>query len=481
MKAITLKTRVIILLSIFTILTTSIFITIQLAHEMKAVDRLIKYKAESVSQSIEDQFNDIMDSELSQEKTETLSKGLNILEKTLQSGAAQEEKMESLQKGLRFLSSSLAQQPTVEKKIPSLAKALQALKTSESVQKAYILNRKGEVVSSTESWQKDSRGDYDDLDIIKRVGAGKTIKGESIIDRTLKLISIYIPIKSQERTVFLVRAFFPLGDMDTALRQVYQPAIAVGMLLVVVNIFLAVSLARLIIKPIHIFNDAAKQIASGRLDLRVGISTNDELEELSNTFNYMTGELARMKAKAENANPLTKLPGNIVIMEEVEKKIKEDKKFTVIYCDLDNFKAFNDKYGIHKGDEAIMMTGEIFKEAVKVKGVSGDFIGHEGGDDFLLVTEPQRAQDIADYITSTFDKKVQALYDQEDLGRGHIVAHARDGSVQQFPIMSISLAGITNSHRQIAAYAEVTNIAAEVKKKAKKTPGSCFVLDQRKT
>lgn len=480
MKEITLKSRIIILLTIFTILTTSIFITIQLAHEIKAVDRLIKYKAETVSRGIEERFSIIIDSVASGEKIEALSQGLDALQQKLQAEIPQETKIGALAKGLHFLNKKLTRRPPLEEKMPLLGKGLQSLKESGSIQKAYILDREGKVAFSTESWQKQGQGDYDDLDILKKVKKGEAVSGETIVDKTLKLISIYIPIKSKEQTHFLVRAFFPLGDMDAALRQVYQPAITVGVLLVIINIFLAISFARLIIKPIHIFNDAAKQIASGRLDLRVGISTNDELEELSNTFNYMTGELARMKAKAENANPLTKLPGNIVIMEEVEKKIKEDKKFTVIYCDLDNFKAFNDKYGIHKGDEAIMMTGEIFKEAVKAKGVTGDFIGHEGGDDFLLVTEPERAQNIADYITSTFDKKVRALYDQEDLTRGHIVAHARDGSIQQFPIMSISLAGITNAHRPITAYAEVTNIAAEVKKKAKKTSGSCFVLDQRK-
>jgi len=480
MKAITLKSRIIILLTIFTVLTTSIFITIQLAHEVKAVDRFIRYKAETVSLTIEEKFNEIVNSVTSQEKIDSLNQGLDLLQQTIQSESAPEQKLRSLDKGLRFLKNNLTSKVALKEKIPLLAKALGSLKESKSIQKGYILDTNGDVVFSTESWQKQGQGDYDDLDIVKRAKKGEVIRGETIINKTLRLMSVYIPVITKERTVFVARAFFPLGDIDAALTQVYQPAISVGVLLVIVNVFLAISLARLIIKPIHIFHDAAKVIASGRLDLRVNISTNDELEDLANNFNYMTEELARMKEKAENANPLTKLPGNIVIMEDVEKRIKEGKKFTVIYCDLDNFKAFNDKYGIHKGDEAIMITGEIFKEAIKAKGDPSDFVGHEGGDDFLLVTDPERAQIIADYITSTFDEKVRALYNQEDLDRGHIVAHARDGSVNKFPIMTISLAGVGNTHRPIDTYAEVTNIAAEIKKKAKKKPGSCFVLDQRK-
>jgi diguanylate cyclase (GGDEF)-like protein len=480
MKAITLKSRIIILLTIFTILTTSIFITIQLAHEVKAVDRFIRYKTKTVSLSIEEKFNQIINSVTSQEKIDSLNQGLSLLQQTLESESPQEKKLGSLDKGLRFLKENLTSPATLEEKIPLMGKALQSLKESKSIQKAYILGENAKVAFSTEDWQREGQGDYDDLDILKKVKKGMSIRGETVINKTLRSMSVYIPVKSKEQTVLVVRVFFPLGDIDVALSQVYQPAIAVGLLLVVVNIFLAISLTRLIIKPIHTFHDAAKEIASGRLDLRVDISTNDELEDLANNFNYMTGELARMKERAENANPLTKLPGNIVIMEEVEKRIKESKKFTVIYCDLDNFKAFNDKYGIHKGDEAIILTSDIFKEAVKAKGDSSDFVGHEGGDDFLLVTDPKQAQAIADHITSTFDQKVRALYNAEDLKRGHIVAHARDGSVKKFPIMSISLAGITNAHREISNYAEVTNIAAEIKKLAKKEPGSCFVLNQRR-
>ncbi|MCX5706666.1 MAG: GGDEF domain-containing protein, partial [Candidatus Omnitrophica bacterium] len=189
--------------------------------------------------------------------------------------------------------------------------------------------------------------------------------------------------------------------------------------------------------------------------------------------------LIKMKERAENANPLTKLPGNIMIHEDIDRRIASNKKFVVIYCDLDNFKAFNDKYGIGQGDVAIKITANIFKEAAKTKGNPDDFVGHEGGDDFIIMTTPEKSQEIANYITGEFDKQVRSLYIPEDLAQGCIIAHARDGSVKKFPIMTISLAGVTNETRQISSYAEVTNIAAEVKKKAKAIEGSVFVLDKR--
>jgi len=373
---------------------------------------------------------------------------------------------------------ALAQEP--EARIELLKKKMTALKDSGAIDKADLLNSRGEVIFSTEEWRQSQKGSYEDLAAMRKLSAAETGESETTVDKATQTFSLYVPLKAENELQFLAKLSFSLTVFREALRGVYQPAILVGILLILVNLGLGVFLSRLVVDPIGIFNEAAKKIAAGRLDLRVNVPTGDELQELGETFNFMAEELIRMKEKAENANPLTKLPGNIVIMEEVGKRIKEGKKFTVIYCDLDNFKAFNDKYGIHKGDQAIMMTGDIFKDAVKNKGAAGDFVGHEGGDDFLLVTIPERAQGIADHITSEFDKKVRALYDKEDLDRGHIVAHARDGSIKEFPIMTISLAGVTNVHREIHSYGEVTNIAAEVKKKAKSIAGSCFVLDQRK-
>lgn len=280
---------------------------------------------------------------------------------------------------------------------------------------------------------------------------------------------------------YVAKLTLPLASISEALSQVYQPIIFTTILVTLANILLGYLLSKTVIGPIKALNKVTKVIAEGDLTIRTNIKTEDELEELGNTFNYMTDELIKMKERAENANPLTKLPGNMVIHEVIDSRIKEERKFMVIYCDLDNFKAFNDKYGIAKGDEAIKLTSDIFKEAAKEKGNTDDFIGHEGGDDFILISTPEKAQQIADYITSEFDKRIRSLYDVEDLSRGYIIAHGRDGAIKQFPIMTISLAGITNAHRGITSYGEVTNIAAEVKKKAKSVEGSVFVVDKRQS
>lgn len=438
MRSFTLKNRIIILLTVFTIVNIVLFIAVQLPYQLKTANNLSKSRAINVVSSLEDTWD-----------------FANTWEK--------------------IISVSLP----LEKKLEVLQRKIKSLKSTQEINEAYILDKEAKIVFSTQAPLASSHGDFHDIDIIERLTKGESVEREIFVDQPKQLLFIYVPLKIEGRSDFIIRLFFSLKDLWSASGQVYQPAIIVGVLFIFVNIILGVFFSRLIIGPIKVFNNAARVIASGRLDLRVNIFTNDELEDLANTFNSMAQELVKMKERAENANPLTKLPGNIIIMEEVEKRIKAAKKFTVIYSDLDNFKSFNDKYGIHQGDEAIKMAAEIFKEAVKNKGEAGDFVGHEGGDDFIILTTPSRAENVANYITTEFDKRVRSLYGKEDLDKGYIVAAARDGAIKQFPIMTISLAGVTNETRPIDSYAQVTNIAAEVKKKVKKEQRSCFILDKR--
>jgi diguanylate cyclase (GGDEF)-like protein len=364
----------------------------------------------------------------------------------------------------------------------ALAPVLSSLLNSELIDTAFVYSANDTIIASTHPMAMNKAAPYAEK---MRMGEARTAaaKGKrfaSYIEKDAGLLQLYIPVSSNGEILYVARLDFSLANVNEAMEQVYIPVILTAMVVIVATIIFGIMLSKKVIVPITILNQATKEVAAGDLDLRIHMKTNDELEELSDTFNYMTVELKKMKAKAENANPLTKLPGNIVIREEVENRIKHNKKFMVIYCDLDNFKAFNDNYGIHTGDDAIKLTADIFKEAIEAKGNQNDFIGHEGGDDFILLTTPDKAKALGDYITSEFDKRIRSLYNKEDLGRGYIEAKARVGDeVFKFPITTISLAGVTNDIRPIASYGEVTNIAAEVKKKAKMTEGSCLFIDKR--
>lgn len=193
--------------------------------------------------------------------------------------------------------------------------------------------------------------------------------------------------------------------------------------------------------------------------------------------------LARVRAilsrttSSVSANPLTLLSGNAVIKSEAEKRIAQQVPFAMLYLDLNNFKAFNDKYGFQRGDEIIKHTANILINAVRAKAHKGDFIGHIGGDDFIVITAPAHAVPLAEYIIQDFDATIGSFYAPEDRERQSIVAVDRDGLTKTFPLMSISVAIISTQHTRVAHYAMLGELAADLKKLAKKNDRSSYVVD----
>ncbi len=180
------------------------------------------------------------------------------------------------------------------------------------------------------------------------------------------------------------------------------------------------------------------------------------------------------------ANPLTGLPGNLEIQAEINSKIEKQAFFAVIYGDLDNFKAYNDAYGFAKGDIAIKMTADILVDEVRAKGTSDSFVGHIGGDDFVIVTDPENAMELCLEIIDHFDARIRELYSAKDLETGFISTTNRRGESMEYPLMSISLVIVTNEHLEYQNHLQVAETAAELKKKVKSMKGSNFLLDCRK-
>ncbi len=181
-----------------------------------------------------------------------------------------------------------------------------------------------------------------------------------------------------------------------------------------------------------------------------------------------------------DANPLTKLPGNNTIREEINRCIESKKHFAICFLDLDNFKAFNDHYGFDKGDEAIKLTAEIIINTIhKTGGDEQDFIGHIGGDDFVVIADSDRVDIICQEIIKEFDKTVPDLYLKEDRQRGYIISLNRKGEKEEFPIMTISIAVVTNKKRNLTHLAQISTIGAELKEYAKTFFGSNYIIDKR--
>jgi diguanylate cyclase (GGDEF)-like protein len=184
----------------------------------------------------------------------------------------------------------------------------------------------------------------------------------------------------------------------------------------------------------------------------------------------------------QSSNPLTKLPGNATINRVIEQRLSQESAF--LYADLDNFKAYNDKYGFAQGDKIIIRTAKIISDAIKEFGNPTDFLGHVGGDDFITISIPKKAAKIAKAICKNFDKMILEFYDQQDQERKKIMSHDRKGNMVEYPIMSISIAIITNEYKEFTTVIQLAQIAAELKKHAKSKPGgvlgSNYVTERRR-
>ena len=186
--------------------------------------------------------------------------------------------------------------------------------------------------------------------------------------------------------------------------------------------------------------------------------------------------LKRNKQKMDS-NPLTKLPGNPSIQARIEQEIASKRKFAVLYCDLNNFKAFNDKYGFGEGDKVLLSTANILIQAAQQDSTS--FVGNIGGDDFIIVCGLEYAESIAQEVVEKMTSVAPTFYNEDDKNQGFMVSVNRRGETEKFSFVSIGIGIVHNSLKELTSFAQVSNIGSELKCLAKKHESSYYAIDRR--
>ena len=182
------------------------------------------------------------------------------------------------------------------------------------------------------------------------------------------------------------------------------------------------------------------------------------------------------------SNPLTQLPGNLIIGVWLEEVVRSP-DFCVIYCDLDNFKAYNDAYGFSRGDEALRLTARVLNEFVQ-RFFPMARLGHIGGDDFIIVSEHSVTEDLLDELCSSFDQTRTELFSDQDLEQGWYSTTNRKGRKVCVPLVSLSLAVVTGSNFSGDIHpGQLGQTAAMIKNKVKsrniETGRSGYLVDRR--
>lgn len=183
------------------------------------------------------------------------------------------------------------------------------------------------------------------------------------------------------------------------------------------------------------------------------------------------------RLRAFDYNSLTHLPGNRSIVKQIERRVRMHSDHMIIYCDLDNFKAYNDVYGFSSGDQVILYSAKMLKQFFSC--LTRAFVGHIGGDDFVIIGEREHLQKKAEEFGREFDRTISKFYNETDRDRGYISTMDRKGEKCKFPLISMSMGGVELRHYPSTHYLKIAEICAEVKKEAKKQQGSTLYIDKR--
>ena len=264
-------------------------------------------------------------------------------------------------------------------------------------------------------------------------------------------------------------------------RSTFTLMLTLSALGVLVGAGAALLITRDIARSIGRLRTATAQLAEGKFDELPNLRGQDELGELSWAFYEMGQKLKALEEMKLDSSPLTHLPGGLAIENALRARLEHAEPFAFCLIDIDNFKGYNDRYGYSRGNSVLTQAARIIVEADQRLGDPKDFVGHIGGDDFVVLTLPERFEAICKEVIARFDGAIPALYDAEDRERGYIEGETRQGVQTRFPFASLSIAVVTNQKAAIDSHIKVSEIAAALKEYAKTIAGSKYIVDRRTT
>ncbi len=240
--------------------------------------------------------------------------------------------------------------------------------------------------------------------------------------------------------------------------------------------FLAVDIGQSLQKVSRLLTSRARQ----RMEEDFIITLNGRYLGLGRVIDVLKLITELKIQQARHANPLTLLPGNVPIQQCLTRLLQQSREAVICYVDIDSFKPFNDLYGYAKGDEILLCLAQCLNERVDP---TRDFVGHIGGDDFLLVLGSEDWRARLNRLLEDFQGQCRRFYSAEHLEAGCFIAHNRKGHREEFPLLSLSL-GVVHLHPSSCANldaAQLAGLASEAKRQAKNVPGySLHIIDTQK-
>jgi len=267
------------------------------------------------------------------------------------------------------------------------------------------------------------------------------------------------------------------GRRSDVRAYVRQGALAAALIAALTSLLLVWILTFVVVRPVTEYARLTQQLARGEFGVDIPAHGTDEIGQLGRALARTRDSLRELSALWKDQSPLTGLPGNRAIDRELRRRLEAGEAFVVLYADLDAFKAFNDRYGFDRGDQVLRFTAACLQDAAA--NAPGTFVGHVGGDDFVLAAAPGVAEELARDAIRRFDAGVANFYDPQDRERGYVPAHDRQGRETRTPITGLTVVGVPVAAR-LASPLRIGEVAAELKGAAKRIPGSTFLMDRRR-
>ena len=295
---------------------------------------------------------------------------------------------------------------------------------------------------------------------------------KKMIDNVARLIDMI----SEDQRLDLSRK---LAQSDIHEEKTVTWSLGIAFTGVVISFIIAAWMVYSFASSIGKLQHATHRIAAGDFEHDPGIEVGDEIGALSEDFRHMAMRLKDLEQISLDASPLTRLPGNIAIERVINRRLRDQATFAMCYLDLDNFKSYNDRYGYIKASEVLKDAGEVIYNAVKGLGDPDAFVGHIGGDDFVIIISAGMVEAACKSVIKEIDALVPAHYSEEDRCAGAIEGVDRYGVPRTFPLISISIAALVCRPGDYAHAAEIATAAASVKDHVKVSVGSNYVIVEK--
>lgn len=235
----------------------------------------------------------------------------------------------------------------------------------------------------------------------------------------------------------------------------------------------------LVVDRLTALDSVSQKITDSDFDIRRYIIVTQEsvylgVVPIRDILKHITDEKIK---NAQHANPLTMLPGNVAINDNIERRLNAKQNFELAYIDLNHFKQFNDLYGYASGDMVIKLLAEICRRVCNRKDC---FIGHIGGDDFMLVCPSGIGESLCQQIISEFEFAVKAYFTPEHVAAGGYWATNREGEKKFVPLLTLSIGLVNPDVEHCENSHQVAALATDAKKEAKRFVKSHLFICKRR-